>query len=344
MKVFFYPLAACYEIGVRARWQLYASGVLRVSRLTHPVISIGNLTMGGTGKTPTTVALAKLLQGRGFRVSILLRGYRSQHHGSPLLVSDGRQITESVDNAGDEAVVLAANVPGAVVAVGKNRAAAGAWVERHFAVDVHLLDDGFQHLGLHRDLNLLLIDVTNPFGGGLPPSGRLREPLRAIQRADAVMLTRTEAGTDCSDLIERVRKFKSGIPCFTIRQRFVSAQVLGEAGTVPVGILRNLRAIAFAGIANPGQFFNMLRRSEAQMLDAVGFRDHHDYVPADCERLKARAQSLAVDALITTEKDAVKLEAAAFAPLKVLVVKLAFEFDKLEGLERLISSVMPVKR
>ena len=180
------PIAALYGAVVRLRGWGYAAGVFRVARLQSPVISVGNLTMGGTGKTPTTIALGKRLLDSGHRVAILSRGYKGEHSGGPLLVSDGQCIHTTAKEAGDEALVIARNLPRALVAVARKRAQAGAWLEKHFGVDVHLLDDGFQHLQLHRDLNLLVVDATNPFGGGLPPRGRLREPLDAIRRADAV--------------------------------------------------------------------------------------------------------------------------------------------------------------
>jgi tetraacyldisaccharide 4'-kinase len=390
MHLWLRPVAAVYEGVVRLRWQCYASGLFRVSRLRHPVISIGNLTMGGTGKTPITIALARLLQDSGHRVAILLRGHGGRHRGKPLLVSDGQRVLCTAKVAGDEALVLAENLPRVIVAVAKNRAKAGAWIEQRFEVDVHLLDDGFQHLKLHRDLNLLLIDAANPFGGGLPPLGRLREPPQAITRADAVVLTQAESNADTHLLMEEVQKFKLDIPCFIGRRRLASARLLvaplrpigvaaerelecsrsakgdfkgvktpradglcatpslvrrenelsEESAGVSIGSLRESKALAFAGIANPCQFFGMLRQNGIQFRDSIGFYDHHDYTKADYQRLKARCQSLSADTLITTEKDAVKLDPIALWPLKVVVVKITFEVDNLEGLGRMLSTTV----
>jgi tetraacyldisaccharide 4'-kinase len=345
--------------------------------------------MGGTGKTPVTIVLARLLQDSGHRVSVLLRGYGGRHRGKPLLVSDGQQVLCTAKVAGDEALVLAENLPRVIVAVAKNRAEAGEWIEQRFEVDVHLLDDGFQHLKLHRDLNLLLIDAANPFGAGLPPLGRLREPPQAIARADAVVLTQAESNADMHLLMEEVQRFKPDIPCFIGRRRLASARLLvaplrpigvaaerelecsrlakgdfigiktprpddlhaipslvrenelsEESARMAIGSLRESKALAFAGIANPWQFFGMLQQNGIQFRDSIGFHDHHDYTKADYQRLKARCQSLSADTLITTEKDAVKLDPIALWPLKVVVVKIAFEVDNLEGLGRMLSATV----
>ena len=353
MNILFHPLTALYEMVIRLRWQLYASGFLQVSRLKKPVISVGNLTMGGTGKTPTTIALAQLLHESGQRVAILLRGYRGQHRGKPLLVSDGQRILTSAKMAGDEALVLAENVPQAIVAVGRSRAEVGAFVEQQFDVDVHLLDDGFQHLSLHRDLNLLVIDVTNPFDRGLPPLGRLREPLDAISRADAIIFTRAESSAECHPVQAELQKIKPAIRCFIARQNLISARILEGPGDMRgkhgqekdrsgacIETLRGLKGLAFAGIGNPAQFFRLLRQHEVQLLDTLSFADHHEYTPASYHQLRSRGQSLGVNTLITTEKDAVKLDADSVSPLRILVVKVSFEFDDVEALRQLLSETV----
>ena len=212
-------VSAAYEQVVRLRNRGYDAGWLEVQRLERPVISVGNLTLGGTGKTPTVIALGKMLQAAGHSVSVLLRGYKGRHRGGPLPVSDGRRIRSDSGLAGDEALVIARNLPGARVTVGKDRAGAGRWIESREAVDLHLLDDGFQHRQLHRCLDLVLVDVTNPFGGGrMVPSGQLREPLEALRRADAVILTRTRTGEDYDTLTRELRRFKPELPCFLSTQ------------------------------------------------------------------------------------------------------------------------------
>lgn len=302
------------------------------------MISIGNLTMGGTGKTPTTIALGKWLLDSGHRVAILSRGYKGEYGGGPLLVSDGQRIHATASEAGDEALVIARNLPRALVAVARKRAQAGAWLEKHFEVDVHLLDDGFQHLQLYRDLNLLVVDVTNPFGGGLPPQGRLREPLDAIGRADAIILSRTEVGHSYEELIEKIRRYKPGIPCLLARQKLVSLRKLGKE-ELPLEALSGLGVIAFAGIANPAQFLTTLGQAGIRVSQSLFFPDHHHYRAQDYQRLVRECEKLDVNALITTEKDAEKLSAAEFGPREVFTAKVAFEFDDPHRLSKLLSDV-----
>ena len=336
------PIAALYGAAVRLRGWSYTAGVLPTAKLTAPVISVGNLTMGGTGKTPTTIALGKRLLDSGHRVAILSRGYKGDHGGGPLLVSDGQRIHTTASEAGDEALVIARNLPRALVAVAKRRAEAGAWLEKHLGVDIHLLDDGFQHLQLHRDLNLLVIDVTNPFGGGLPPQGRLREPLYAIGRADAVILSRTEVDHSYDELIDEVRRYKPGIPCLLVHQKLVSLRKLGEEEELPVESLGGLGVIAFAGIANPAQFLRTLGQAGIGVTGSFSFPDHHHYRAQDYQRLVRECEKLDVNFLITTEKDAEKLSAAEFGRREVFTAKVAFEFDDPQRLSKLLSDVVGV--
>jgi len=332
------PVASLYSAAVRLRGWSYAAGILHTARLQAPVISIGNLTMGGTGKTPTTIAVGRMLLGLGHRVAVLSRGYKGTYDG-PLLVSDGQRIHATATEAGDEALVIARNLPKALVAVAKKRAEAGAWLEKRFGVDVHLLDDGFQHLQLHRDLDLIVVDVTNPFGGGLPPRGRLREPLSAIRRADAVILSRTEAGCSYDELIATVRRFRPGVPYLQVRQRLVSVRKLGAEDDLPLEVLRGLAVLAFAGIGNPIQFLRTLELAGIRVVQSVFYPDHHRYGVQDYKRLAHESEKLSVSALVTTEKDAEKLSVAEFKTRAVFIAKVAFEFDDLSWLSNLLSDV-----
>lgn len=329
MKMPLRLVSAAYEQVVRLRNRGYDAGWLKVQRLERPVISVGNLTLGGAGKTPTVIALGKMLQGAGYSVSVLLRGYKGRHRGGPLPVSDGRRIRSDSGLAGDEALVIARNLPGALVTVGKDRAGAGRWIESREAVDLHLLDDGFQHRQLHRCLNLVLVDVTNPFGGRrMVPSGQLREPLESLRRADAVVLTRTRTGEDYDPLTRELRRFKLRMPCFHSTQRLESVSDRTDGGERAEAPLAGCRALAFAGLGNPEQFFDSLRRQGVEVVQALPFRDHHRYSTRELSVIAERCRQLRVDTAITTEKDAENLPPASLHPpaLRVLIAKVSFEF------------------
>jgi len=327
-------LSKLYQAGAWLHRSLYSSGWRRIQRLQQPVISVGNLTVGGTGKTPTVIALGELLQQQGYIVSVLLRGYKGSHAGGPLLVSDGESLLASSQFAGDEALVIAKNLPGAIVTVCKDRTEAGRWVERSFSANVHLLDDGFQHFNLYRDLNLLLIDVTDPFGGNhLLPLGRLREPLAGIRRADAVLLTRTQPGQDYGDLVERVRAYKTAIPCFRVTQKLVVSSVSKDLDFVG---LERLTALAFAGIANSAQFFDSLRKQGTNLPGTMGFPDHHRYRTEDLDRIKTVCQNQGIETVVTTEKDLQNFDASAVAPLHLVVVRVLFELEENGDIKKMI--------
>ena len=283
-----------------------------------------------------------MLLDSGHRVAILSRGYKGKHGGGPLLVSDGQCIHTTASEAGDEALVIARNLPRALVAVAKRRSEAGAWLEKHFGVDIHLLDDGFQHLQLHRDLNLLVVDVTNPFGGGLPPKGRLREPLDAIGRADAVILSRTEVGHSYDELIDEVRRYKPGIPCLLARQTLVSVRKLGEEEGVAAGIAQRFGCCRLRGDRQSSPVPDDARTGWDPSHPVFLFPDHHHYRAQDYQRLVRESEKLNVTTLITTEKDAGKLSAAEFGVREVFAAKLAFEFDDLPRLSKLLSDVAGV--
>ena len=337
-RALFAPVSWIYVALVRIRSWLYATNIRAARRLLRPVICVGNLTMGGTGKTPTVIAIGHLLQKAGCRVSVILRGYKGRQRGAPLLVSNGKVLLTTAQEAGDEALVIARNLPQALVAVSKDRTECGAWLEKNFPIDVHLLDDGYQHLKLFRNFNLLLIDVTNPFGGGFPPEGRLREPLSGIRRADAVLLTRTKPGEPYSELIHTVRRYRPDLPVFVSRQRIKSIDSMLEKDSIVVEKLRNTSLLAFAGIGNPDQFFSLLRESQIPISECCAFRDHHRYTSEDIWKLKSLCQRAGIEAMITTEKDAEKLTGQNFEPFLVLVARLEFELDDSDRLLQLILS------
>jgi len=272
---------------------MYDHGIRPAHRVGLPVISVGNLTTGGTGKTPLVAYLARWIQQHGARVIVLSRGY-------------GRS-KDAVLN--DEGKVLKRIAPGAVQLQGKDRLLLARYAEQHFAPAVLLLDDGFQHRRLHRDLDIVLVDATNPFGhSALLPRGLLREPLDALRRANLIVLTRGDqvTGRRRFELRSRLRALSGDRPLIEATVEPVALVGHGPSRR-PLGWLSGRRILAFCGVGNPTAFFAQLEQLGARLQDSVTFPDHHGYEPHDLQRLLRRASALGAEALITTEKDLVKI-------------------------------------
>lgn len=326
-------LARIYGSVVRVRAALYQRGWLPQRRLPCRVVSIGNLTVGGTGKTPVVIALANMLRTQGKRVAVLSRGYRRRRGMAQLLISDGRTILADPAEAGDEPSLIAQRCPGVVVAVGADRFRLGRWVLRRFPVDYVLLDDGFQHLGLYRDVDLLLVDASAPNDlAALVPAGRLREPLGAAARASAVLLTRTDSGS--LSVLERLAT-ATGKPLSPILVGFRSEALISVCtGAVqPVDTLSGKATIVFSGIANASSFRRMVVGHGAKLCDELVFPDHHAYTERDLDRIRSRAADCGAEIIVTTEKDAVKVAPLAGADERFWALRL--QTDILEGRERL---------
>lgn len=298
-----------YELVVRARQFLYTKGWLQTRRLPCPVISIGNLTVGGTGKTPMVIWLATWLQAQGKQVGILSRGYGRIRSRETRLVSNGQSTLLSPKEGGDEPVLIANRCPGVVVAVGPDRYRVGQWVGKQFPIDCFLLDDGFQHVGLYRDVNLLLLDATDIDGlRALVPVGRLREPLLAASRATAIVLTRSSLNKKSQSVLELVEKSLG----HTIQPIQVDFDV-GEFIHVPTGRkqpcqwAKKRKGLIFCGIAQADHFRAMVSHLHVEILDALVFPDHYVYTPSHWASIRGRAARLGASIMMTTEKDAVKI-------------------------------------
>ncbi len=320
--------AAVFRAGVSARAGLYACGLLRAERAAVPVVSVGNLTVGGTGKTPFVRYLARALLARGRLPSILLRGYGPSPR-QPKLAFPG--IWRSV---GDEAALLASWLPGVpVVACRNRRRGARAALTLAPMLDLLLLDDGFQHRRLARDLDIVLLDASDPWGGGrLFPAGRLREPPAALARAQAVVITRAGAAKDLESLRRDV-------------QRLAPGALLAVAEDIAIGILghstgerRSLEwlsgreILAVAAIGRPAAFAASLERLGAR-VELAAFRDHHEYTGQEVDGLVSRARGRVI---VTTEKDAIRWPGDRPADLWVLQSALGFR----EGERALIEAVL----
>jgi len=302
----------CYGAGVRARLWWYRVGGGRVRSLGRPVVSVGNLSVGGTGKTPIVIALGEALLSRGVGVAVLSRGYGGALERAGGLVSDGsgRPLADWTQ-AGDEPALIARRLPRATVIVGRDRAAIWARVAPALGPGVCLLDDGFQHLAIARDENLLLLDATEPYAdAALLPKGRLREPLSALARASAVVVTRVDqAAPGAVDAIKTlVRRVRSDLPLLYARFALTGLVEVGSGRAAPLDRLKGVRVLAAAGIGRFESFVASLERAGASVADAVPFRDHHPYRRADLDRILERAHDARAELVVTTEKDAIKLE------------------------------------
>lgn len=286
-------LSALYGRVASARRAWFGRRPHSVRRLPHPVVSVGNLVVGGSGKTPVTALLARILVDQGERPAILSRGYaRRERLEGVVVVSDGQTVLETPARAGDEPFMLASALPGVPVLVSDDRYLAGQLAHRRFGTTVSLLDDGFQHLQLARDVDLVLVGAAD-LDEAVLPSGRLREPLAAAMAADAVLVP-GEAGD-----AERVAALLGVGRWFALQARH------GEPASMAVS--RDAPVVAVAGIARPERFFDTLADDGWNVADRIAFPDHHWFTPADLARVDARARSLRAAAVLTTEKDAVRL-------------------------------------
>ncbi len=324
------PLSGLYGLGVRVRESLFRSGLRRSHRLPVPVICIGNITTGGTGKTPLAAAIAGHLRDRGRHVVILSRGYGRVSKEQPLVVSEGSGPLVGADAGGDEPVLLARRLTGVPIVVGADRRRCGQFAIERLGAEVLLLDDGFQHRRLARDLDIVVLDCLDPFGGyHLLPAGRLREPIAALARAGLFVVTRSAPGDGLLTLTGVVRAHNPGAPIVragTLVEGFVPGNDPGAAPAT-LDTLRKERIAAFCAIGNPEAFRLDLIRLGLTPIRFESFRDHHRYTQKELRTLDAEARRAGAAALVTTEKDATRLPPAGDRALPVLALRIRLTFD-----------------
>jgi tetraacyldisaccharide 4'-kinase len=332
--------AKLYEFGVRTRIALYESGYLDVSRLAKPVISIGNLTVGGTGKTPLVAFLARYLRDEGHEVAILSRGYGRGSRGL-VEVSNTQSVLANAGDAGDEPFLLARSCPGVRVVVNNDRAAAGKWIEKERSASVFVLDDGFQHLGLGRDLNLALLDAGDLEGlSDMVPFGRLREPLTSLRRAGAIIVTRADEPFDQSALRTVIARYSQDkTPVFYAYHDLTQLRRLDALGeeSSPAKFSRRKVAVV-SGIGRPRRFVGDLEHLGMTIVYQRAFQDHHRYSREDFNAVVNAARDAGAEALIMTEKDAVNLppEIPAASPLPIFAAVIEFRCEEDAALKSLV--------
>lgn len=335
------PLSLVYGVVVRLRSAGYRKGILKTHRVSIPVISVGNLTVGGSGKTPLVDWIAGNLAGHGHRVCVLTRGYRRANPTQRVLVSNGEQILSDTEQSGDEAMMLAESLLNkAAVVCDADRVAGAEWVIENLKGDVLVLDDAFQHVRLARDLDIVTIDASNPWGNGwLLPAGILRERISRLSRADCIVVTRSHS----NQLLENEIRQVTDAPIFTSETSIQRIAPLDSAVAPNEEIILNQPLAAFCGIGNPSAFFQQLGEKRFTMRHTEAFRDHHHYTQADIDSVTQRAAEAGAAALITTAKDAVKLRGMRFT-LPCYVAHLKFEVPDSDKLLALIDRAIQTGR
>ena len=331
-----------YEKGVRAKYRSFEQHPERQEHVPAVVISLGNITVGGTGKTPTACLLARRLQQKGFRVALLNRGYRSESEsGGAAVMSDGQAVLMTAEEGGDEACLMARSLPGVPVLVGRKRALGGRLAVERFGTQVLLLDDGFQHWQLYRDLDIVLVDGTNPFGNGrLLPRGILREPMTSLRRAGLFIITKRDqiSRGEAEAITAQLHRYNAAAPVAMAVHKPASCLSFaawhdgkreGEAA-LPQGS----KVLAVSALGNPASFEQTLRDAGFQVAGSLRYEDHHHYGRDDIRTMAARAA--AADCfLMTTEKDAVKLPAALIDEYKLPLYVLGITIEIVEGQEKI---------
>ncbi len=320
-------LAEVYGLGTRVRRFCYANEILQPKFLPALVVSVGNLTVGGTGKTPVTACLARFFQGRDQQVAILSRGYGGQNQGVTR-ISDGKQIYQKPPQVGEEAYWLACTLPGAAVYTGAARYEAGRIAWEQLKPDLFLLDDGFQHYQLARDLDIVLLDAAAPFGNGhLLPRGPLREPKSALNAAQVLILTRYREPRDRPTLAA----LQAAFPLKTVLTAAIepTAARLVPAGRLePPEALSGQTLLAFAGLARPEVFRQTLEDLGVRLTGFQVFPDHHPFSPEELAALVRQAQAAGAAALITTAKDWARLGDRWEEDLPLWVLDVAAQIDQ----------------
>ena len=325
---------------VKLRIAAYQGGMIKPKSLPCTVISIGNITVGGTGKTPMTLYIAELVHKLGYEVVVISRGYKGELEKTGGIVSNGKTVLMGPEKAGDEPFMLAGRLKNIPVIVGKNRFEAGMQAVKKFNPDVIVLDDAFQHLKLKRDIDLVLLDSNSPFGNlHLLPRGVLREPLSVLLRADALIMTRSgrASETEMEKSLAGLKEFIQSKPAFK-NSHAPYAYIVKKGKHIPFesistssflydfDFLKDRKVFAFAGIARNDDFLRTVKSFKCDITDFLGFEDHHQYSVDDLEKILCLVEKENVEFLITTEKDYARIAHRIKWPVDLLVAGVEISF------------------
>jgi len=319
-------------IVVKLRRWLYTKGILPGKKLPCKVISVGNIVVGGSGKTPAVIAIANMLKSNtGLSIGVLSRGYLSMIKG-PAVVSDGENILLEPLEAGDEPYLLAQNLCGIPVFIGKDRFRTGSMAFNKWKCQILILDDGFQYLKLSRDMDIITIDATRPFGyEHILPRGYLREPISNLKQAGAIILTRVDQCKNLEYLRARLSDLAPLVPILESIHKPLYLCTSDKRDNIGLGAINNKKILGVCGIANPDSFSKILQSLNPMELYVITFPDHHLYTPEDIEKIKEMAKASKADMIVTTEKDIPKLIHISEYP--VLFLKIALEFVDISAQE-----------
>jgi len=334
---FLFGLSLVYGSAVKFRAALFKHGILRSRRLPCKVISIGNITAGGTGKTPMTLYVTQLVQRLGYTAAIISRGYKGNAEKAGGVVSDGRAIHMGPDTAGDEAYMMATKTRNTPLVVGQNRFKAGMLAVQEFDPQVIVLDDAFQHLPLNRDIDLVLMDQRRPLGNThLLPRGVLREPTASLHRADAFILTRCDPNIPGPPAV--LKRFSQKRPIFrSFHRPHIRSIITGKdsqlrkasqsAITSDLEYLKGRKAYCFSGIAGNDNVRQTVEGFSCDLTGFKGFPDHHPYSTEDLETIFRSARDSNTDLLLTTEKDYARISQMPEWPVELVIIGINIVFE-----------------
>ena len=347
------PFSWLYGAISNFRNSLYQKGVIESHSLGAPTISVGNITVGGTGKTPLVAFIAEILAEKGEKICIISRGYKRQNPSQQVLVSDGEKILTDANTAGDEPFELARKLLGkAIVIADANRVEAAKWAREKFNISAFVLDDAFQHIRAERDLDIVMIDATNPFGNAKTlPFGILREPLENLKRAGLIVISRANLVNESqiSNLKSQISNY-TDCPIFTAENKiseivelknFNAARHQQKLGTWNLK-LGTKKALAFCALGNPENFYQQLEQEGFQLIARKTFPDHHFYTQSDIKIIETEARKSNIEILLTTAKDAVKLAQLKFE-MSCFVVENKIIFNDEKKLREIILAVFNLK-